>query len=117
MNVDDVLKNMPSIKARASEQSEELRAIWQKSKETLKKTEAKVYLDIKLTNPKYTQGQISASVDSNDQIYQKRIDVILFESEYRKKCVEIDKCDDTFTGAKMLAKIQIATRYNLQEGI
>jgi len=100
MNVDEVLREMPSIKARASELAE-----------------AKAYLNIKLTNPKFTQGQINASVDSNDTIYQERINVILTESDYRKKCVEIDKCDDTFTGAKMLAKIQIATRYNLQEGM
>jgi len=117
MDINEILKTTPASKYEACEQAEIIRKTWQEAKEELKRKEALHALTCKAQNLKLTIADLKYLIDKDDELYKLRLDIIVKESNYRKKETEINKYDDAFTGAKMLAKLKIAEMRNLGDTV
>ncbi len=108
MEINKVLIETPSLKAIAGSEAEELRLAWQVALETYDNEEALFMLKEKAKNSDLKATELKVLVSSNDELFEKRLNNVKLESEYRKKELEINRLDDEFTSAKMLARLQIA---------
>jgi hypothetical protein len=107
MDINETLAKMPARKARAATEAENFRFEWQTAKEELRRLEAETILKVKAEYPDLTVQEQKAKADDDEKLYQKRLDVLVVESKYRKKEVESRTYDDMFTSAKRLAQIKI----------
>ena len=108
MDINRTLINTPTLKASAGQEAEELRLAWQVALETYDNEEALFMLKEKAKNSDLKATELKVLVSSNDVLFEKRLNNVKLESEYRKKELEINRLDDLFTSAKMLGRLQIA---------
>ena len=107
--IQKVLQETPAVIARLGSEAEESRFIWQAAKIRLKQEEAKLHLKTKAEKSEagLTAGDLKAHVDADEKIYQQRLDVITFESTYRKLEKEIEARTESLNSAKILAKMEM----------
>ena len=103
---------MPSLKARATEESILLRKHYDYLKTKIRMVEAKKLLQFKAQYPEETNPEIKARVDRDLTLYKLRLRLIIQEGKYRKKEVQAEGYDDSFTSAKRLAQLRIAELNN-----
>lgn len=108
MDINKVLEETPSLKASAGSEAEELREAWQVAKETYDNEEALFMLKKKAENHDLKSTDLKVIVSADEHLYQRRLELVGLEAEYRKKELEINLLDDMFTSAKMLGRLQIA---------
>ena len=105
MEINKILQQNPSLLARASEEAENLRLAWLKEKELLTRLIASASLQLKPQDLKATE--IKHMVEDNDAIYKKKLEVLILESDYRKKETEIAHLKEELNAVKMLARIKM----------
>ena len=103
----------PSLKARKSQEAEEARLRWQEAKEMYARAEAKLYLTLKAEDGDLKQGDIKALINDNSTLHEGRMELIMFEANYRKLEQEVLALDDHITSAKMLGRLKMAEMTNL----
>ena len=108
MNINQVLEETPSLKARVTQEAEELRLYWQRDKDVYANIEAKKVMILKAENTNIKTTEIKYHINEDEALYQARLDLVVMESKYRKKEKEVEALDDTFTSAKMLARLKIS---------
>ena len=108
MDINKILNEIPSKKARATQEAEELRLIWQKEKEVYANKEAKFMLLKKLEEDIVKSTELKVLVQDDLDLHKNRLELIVMESKYRKKENEVEVFDDEFTSAKMMARLKIS---------
>jgi len=116
MSMEQVLEAAPGKIAYKKVEYEKARYEYLKEKEGVKNSEAKAYLVIKATHEKATASEVNARVDSNEDVYKDRMELLKKEALMRKKQVEIESWVDAFTSARKLVSLQIAEMQNIDYG-
>lgn len=116
MDINRILEENPSRKARASQEAEDYRLEWQESKTDYDLWEAKQALIFKAEDESLTATAIKQKVLSDEVLYAKRLGLLMLESKYRRKEVEVKSLDDEITSAKMVAKLKMQEMQNLNWG-
>ena len=114
MEIDRVLIETPSLKSRASEEAEELRYKWQLAKEAYNNFEARTVLVLKIEEPAVKASEIKFYVNDHKELHEARLKVVLAESNYRKKEVEVKALDDKFTSSKVLARLKMSEMQTIE---
>ena len=117
MNIDMTLQEAPSIKATRAEEAENLRLEYARCKEALRHLEAMILLKTKATNPKMTAIELKATVDTNDEVYEARLECIKMESAYKVREIRVQSADDAFTSAKVQARLKISEMSSLRDTV
>ncbi len=107
MNISQVLELAPKSKAKEAYEAETLRQDWINSKDNLKRAEGLFYIQTKTINPKMTQKDLQAMVDSDEDLLSKRYEVNTNEAKFRSKMVRVEEINDTYNSAKMLSRLKI----------
>ena len=108
MDINKTLEETPSLKARVTQEAEDIRLEWQTCKEFYANDEAKRVMTWKAENPDMKTTEIKYHINENEDLYGNRLKLVTMESKYRKKEKEVEALDDTFTSAKMLARLKIS---------
>ena len=116
MDIDQVLQKNPSLIARKASEAEELRLTWQKTKELYAFQEAKFVLTLK-AEQELKATEIKYYVNNDIDLYNLRLKIVLAESNYRRKEVEIKGLEEELNASKMLARIRISEISNLSQSI
>lgn len=112
-HIDQVLQENPSKIARAAEEAEKLRLEWLTAEEEYKNYEAMFLLKEKAESERMTATELKLRGLANHDLYQKRLDNIVRESNYRSKEIEVKTLENEFNGCKMQARIKIAELSNI----
>jgi len=108
MQIDDILQTNPSKIAYISSETENIRLKWQQAKEEYEHTEAKFVMILKAKKPETKATELKYYIKEDDGLYKKRLDILLLESTYRKKSLEIEALTEELQAAKMLARLRIS---------
>ena len=103
--------------AKLAENSEELRFIWKSAEIQLSQLEARLHLECKAKESGLTQSDLKARVESDDQLYAKRMDALTLESAYKKALIEVDKWVNAFTASRKKASLEIEQMRNLNDSV
>ena len=117
MEIENILQTNPSKIARASSQAEDLRHKWQQSKENYNKAEAKFILTLKATKTDLKATEMKYYINNSDNLFENRMFLIGFESDYRKKECEVKALEEELRAVKMLARIKIQEMGNLEGSV
>ena len=117
MNINKTLEQAPNEIATRAVKAEDSRLLWKEEELRLKQLEAKTHLTIKANKPDATQTDIKAEVESNEEVYKKKCDVLIFESEYKKEMIELDKWVNAFNSARKLANVKIEEMRSLHQTV
>lgn len=117
MEIENILTTNSSLIARASEEAESLRLKWLHAKEKYQHEEALFVLQLKATKPDLKSTEIKYYVNNSPDLFDSRMNLIILESDYRKKEVEIKVLEEELRAAKMLARIKISEISNLEGGL
>jgi hypothetical protein len=98
----------PAKLARVAEEAENLRLLWQQNKEHYEHQEAKFVLLLKTTKIDLKATEIKYCINNDTNLYNTRLQLVLDESNYRKKEVEIKVLEEELRACKMLARIRIS---------
>lgn len=104
--IEEILEKHPSLKASKGVQIENLRRIWMNAKEELRYIEGGALLELKAKYFKDSQLILKAKLDNDFTIYQKRLEILTKETDYRKAEKEMESLDDEFTGVKKIVEIK-----------
>ena len=117
LTIDEALKTAHTHKARHAELAEDARKVWATAKEELRKLEAKTLLMIKAQDPEIKVGELKALVDNDKDVYNKRLELVCLESDYKKEEIQVEKWDDLYMSAKRLAQLRIEEMRGLGDGV
>ena len=107
MDINQVLNESPALISRASVVAEKLRLKWQYEEEAYNNDEAKFMLRQKAEGIEKTT-ELKVLVQDDERLYRQRLALVVMESAYRKKEIEVKSLDNEFTSAKMQARLEIA---------
>jgi len=111
-SIKDKLATLPALIARAAQEAEEARVVYEKQKLRLKNQERLLILDEKRENPKISITELKETIPTKLQAeYEALLEI---ESTYEKKRIEVTALDNEFTGYKRIAQIRII---EMQSGI
>ena len=114
MDINQVMIENPAKIARKAEEAEEIRYHWQTAKEEYSNDEAKFVLTLKATKKDLKSTEIKYFINNDLVLFQRRLDLVRDESNYRKKEVEVTALEEELRAAKMLARIRISEITNLE---
>ena len=117
MEIENILSTNPSLISRKAEEAEGLRLTWLSKKEQYNLNEAKFILTLKATKSDLKSTEMKYYINNDVNLYNNRMDLVIFESNYRKKEVEVKALEEELRAAKMLARIKISEMGNLEGGI
>jgi hypothetical protein len=110
--IKEKLATLPALIARAAQEAEDARVIYEKQKLRLKNQERELILQEKKSNPKLAVTQLKEVIPTKLQAeYEALIEI---ESTYEKKRIEVTALDNEFTAYKRIAQIRIV---ELQSGV
>ena len=110
--IKDKLATLPALIARAAQEAEEARVIYEKQKMKLKNQERELILLEKKNNPKLAVTQLKEIIPTKLQAeYEALLDI---ESTYELRRINVTALDNSFTGYKRIAQIRIV---EMQSGI
>lgn len=117
MDINKVLEQAPAKIAELAEKAEESRFIWKSAEIQLLQLEARLHLTTKAEFPEKTQSDLKATVEANDELYSKRLEVITLESAYKKALIEVEKWGNAFTAARKKASLEIEQMRSLHDTV
>ena len=110
--IKEKLATLPALIARAAQEAEDARVVYEKQKMKLKNQERELILQEKKNNPKIAVTQLKEVIPTKLQAeYEALLDI---ESIYEKKRIEVTALDNSFTGYKRIAQIKLV---EMQSGI
>jgi len=110
------LEEIPALKSRIAQEAEDLRLKYEQKKEETSRQVAKMLLSYKIMFPDYKQNEIKAKLEDDNDLHQARLDLIMSESEWKRKEIRLQELDDKFTGIKVLARLSIQELATLNQG-
>jgi hypothetical protein len=106
------LATLPALIARAAQEAEDARVVYEKQKLRLKNQERNLIMEEKRANPKIAITELKEVIPTKLQAeYEALLEI---ESVYEKKRIELTSFDNSFTGYKRIAQIRII---EIQSGI
>jgi len=110
------LEEIPALKSRIAQEAEDLRLKYEQKKEETSRQVTKMLLSYKVMFPDYKQNEIKAKLEDDNDLHQARLDLIMSESEWKRKEIRLQELDDKFTGIKVLARLSIQELATLNQG-
>lgn len=117
MEIETILQQNPAKIARASEKAESLRLDWQREKEQYQRDEAKFILSLKATKEDLKSTEMKYYINNDENLFNRRMILILSESNYRKKEVQVKVLEEELRAVKMLARLKISEIGSLGDSI
>lgn len=108
IDINRILDENPALIARCAEEAEEQRYIWQVDKETYEHKEAAYVLKLKAEKENLKTTEIKYYIANDEDLYNDRLTLLLQESNYRKKEVEIKALEESLNASKMMARMKVA---------
>jgi len=117
MDIESILSTNPSLIASHAGKAEEIRLEWQQAKEIYTHDEALFILKLKATMTNLKSTEMKYYINNDINLYNKRMNLIVKESSYRKEEVEVKSLEEELRAAKMLARMKISEMDNLEGSV
>jgi len=113
VDINKILNENPSLIARVSEEAEDKRVEWQRAKEIYANKEALYVMGLKANLDTLKATEVKYYINSNDELYTLRLELVVLESGYRKREVTFNGLKEQLNAAKVLARIQMTDKQTI----